>query len=251
MSACHLKNKKIIEYLYENDKESVLSNLNSALHSKNFGFLNFLIEEKGFNINSIRDTFSLRISALGNKDEENYLKKYSADYNEYDYKNYQKLLGIGTSVKEFKRFQEEGFYPTNETLLNALNSLGSFKSNVKLAEYIKENINFPLNINDVNAHGNNALLSTASINRDNLDMVKWYVDNGYNIYAKNYKNENILDIATKNKREDIIIYYLEKDFEIPWEEAVDKIRSHQDLYLIAKKNKLEKVQKYMEENLGF
>lgn len=244
-----IKDKRIMDILYNDYKDRLLKNIDQAVGQSNFEFLSYLIDEKGINIDGEENSFSLKMMALrsNNKEALTWIEQKGGIYNDYDYKNITSLVSSSNlSIEEMQRYTDEGFDFNDEFYSEKLLELSFFENNIELAQYLYDKANI-INKKAVTPNGErNAILAAVffSANKENLEQIKWYEQHGYDIYARDNQGNGILDLAIKSKREDIIIYYLEEGF--TFKENEEKISSYDDLYNEAKKNKLLKVIKYME-----
>lgn len=246
-----VKDKKIIDVLYKDNKKELLRYIDVAVYENNFEYLDYLIESKGLNIDGDENHFSLKMFAFSNNNQEalSWVEERTGTYNSYDYKNVQKIIKLDSlSIEKIQRFIDEGFDFDDEFYSKKLSQLTYFDSNIKLADYLYNSAS-SINTKIVTPNGErNAILNAVffSSGRKNLEQIKWYEQHGYDIYARDNQGNGILDLAVESKREDVILYYLKEGF--VFKEKKSKISSYDDLYNKAKKNKLSKVVKYMEGN---
>lgn len=250
----------------------------SALMSKNFAFLEYLINNKDIDINYTKDKYSLKMQAFGNKDLEEWVTKFGGEYNDYDRANFYKKIGAYLIDKNnIEKYMNEGFEFSDKELSALLLKASYIKENaLETLDYIKS-LSTNLNKNIRNKAGETPLLSAiGSIN--NFDSVKWFVENDYDLYTKNKYGENSLSRAIRMKRENVIIYLLENNMDPSSELKVrgkrHKIKNienlsgkkraeailnnikydtkdYKNLYEASKKEELINVQKYLETNYAY
>lgn len=216
----------------------------TALEARNFKFLEYLINEKDYNINYKVDKLSLKMQALGHKDLEKWVEKNGGEYNLYDEKNVLYAVKDLKSKKDIKRLINEGFIFNNEQLAKLV-SRSSMIGGVELLSYLHEN--FSIDQTFTHRYKNNALHLSVYSKQNNLEITKWLLKEGYNPNQKNKFGEDMLGMAARNKKEDLILYLLKKNHMEPFNEInirgklVNKtdgtfeIKKYKNLYLASKK----------------
>lgn len=92
----------------------------SALELRNFLFLEYLINEKGYSINHDANKYSLKFNALGEIDLELWINKVGGEYNKYDTEIFEK--NINRINKEgINKYINEGFIFSDKKLSHFTN----------------------------------------------------------------------------------------------------------------------------------
>lgn len=199
-----LEDVRILELLLEHDfKIENTYAMRNALETRNFLFLDYLINEK--------NKISYKLSVFGEKDLENFIGNNGGEYSDYDRENF--VLTIKDfSEENLNKYIDEGFVFTNENLSLLLNRA----SRMGISPEELENLNrmLDLNKNFRDAHENNSLLAAIDSDKTTLNSIKWFVENNYSINQKNKFGENALSIAIRNKKEDVILYLLKNNMSV-------------------------------------
>lgn len=233
----------------------------TALEARNFAFLEYLINEKGYNINYDANKFSLKLQSLGHKDLEKWVEKFGGEYNIFDEKNIIYVINNLSDKTKIEKLINKGFIFSNTQIMELINRT-SVIGDIEVLSYLK-NISAGIDKSFTDSHGNNALLSSIYSHKDNLELTKWLLEEGYNPKQRNLFGEDALGLATRNKKEDVILYLLKNNYMEPYkninvrgklknkETGTFDIKTYDNLYVASKKEELKKVSKYLEEYYGF
>lgn len=231
----------------------------AALESRNFAFLEYLINEKDYDINYDTNKLSLKLQAFGKKDLELWVDKFGGEYSMYDQEKFVYAIS-DLNKNTIEKYIDEGFILTDEKL-SILFIRAARTSNVEVLSYIKS-LYSGLEETIVDAHKNSLLLSTIDSSENSLLLVKWFLENEYDPNYKNKFEENSIGVAVRNKKEEMIIYLIKNNMS-PYErinvrgKLLDKengtfnIKRYDNLYITSQKEGLNKVKKYLEDNYAY
>lgn len=255
MSAYFLEDTRILDILLENNI-SVINTyaVANALKSRNFAFLEHLFNKDEYYVNSNYFINSAKMEAFGKKDLEEFIKKYPAKYNNYDKKNFS--FYIKNFDKEtIDKYINEGFV-FNKVVLKRLIAIAKEKEDIAYLKNLYKNAP-----DTMKKYQEPPLLAEIESSKTSLNAIKWFIENKYDIYEKNKFGENALAVAVREKKEDVILYLLEKEMKVDEEFVIKtsfnkkenkfETMKFRNLYTASKYQGLTKVQKFLEENYDY